>query len=285
MSRLHLNEVDDTHEAFDAQVHLVVTNLPVSDQKMSDLQASTASDPDMQQLISIIKDGWSDHRNSCPPSVKPFWNYRDELSVMEGLVFKEERIVIPVALRKDMLKRVHIGHMAMVKCKNRAKEVMFWPSMNSQIEDIVSNCPACTEHQSSNPKEPMKAHELPERPWQNVATDLFMLDNEQYLIVVDYYSRNFELERMSTTTSSVIINMLKAIFARHGIPEKLVSDNGPQFSAQEFAHFANEWDFSHITSSPTYPQSNGLVEKSVHIAKQLLKKSKSDIIEIYTWAF
>ncbi|KAL9988764.1 hypothetical protein ACROYT_G003247 [Oculina patagonica] len=185
LSRLHLNEVDDTHEAFDAQVHLVVTNLPVSDPKMSDLQASTASDPDMQQLISIIKDGWPDHRNSCPPSVKPFWNYRDELSVMEGLVFKEERIVIPVALRKDMLKRVHIGHMGMVKCKNRAKEVMFWPSMNSQIEDIVSNCPACTEHQSSNPKEPMIAHELPERPWQNVATDLFMLDNEQYLIVVD----------------------------------------------------------------------------------------------------
>ena len=164
----------------------------------------------------------------------------------------------------------------MVKCRNRAKEVMFWPNMNSQIEDIVSNCPACTEHQSSNPKEQMIAHELPERLWQNVAADLFMLENEQYLIVVDYYSRYFELERMSTTTSSAIINKLKAIFARHGIPEKLVSDNGPQFSAQEFARFANEWDFSHITSSPNYPQSNGLVEKSVHIAKQLLKKSKSD---------
>ena len=100
LSRLHFNEVDDIHEAFDAQVHLVVTNLP--DQKMLDLQASTASDPNVQQLIAVIKEGWPDHRNSCPPSVKPFWNYRDELSVMEGLVFKGERIVIPVALRKDM---------------------------------------------------------------------------------------------------------------------------------------------------------------------------------------
>ena len=276
LSRLHLNEVDDLHEAFDAQVHLVMTNLPVSDKKLLGLQASTASDPDMQQLIAVIKRGWPDQRISCPPSVRPFWNYRDELSVMEGLLFKGERIIIPLALRKDMLKRIHVGHMGMVKCKNRAKEVMFWPSMNSQIEDIVSNCPACTEHQRSNPKEPMIAHELPNRPWQHVATDLFMLEDEQYLIVVDYYSRYFELERMSTTTSSAIINKLKAIFARHGIPEKLVSDNGPQFSAQEFAHFANEWDFRHITSSPTYPQSNGLVEKSVQIAKQLLKKSKSD---------
>ena len=281
LSRLHLNEVDETHEAFDAQVHLVMANLPVSDQKMSDLRANTASDPDMQQLITVIKEGWPDHRTSCPPSVRPFWNYRDELSVMEGLVFKGERIVIPVALRKDMLKRVHIGHMGMVKCKNRAKEVMFWPGMNSQMEDIVSNCPICTKHQGSNPKEPMIAHELPERPWQNVATDLFMLDNEQYLIVVDYYSRYFELERMSTTTGSAVINKLKAIFARHGIPEKLISDNGPQFSAQEFACFANEWDFSHVMSSPTYPQSNGLVEKSVHTAKQLLKKSKSDSRDPY----
>ena len=88
----------------------------------------------------------------------------------------------------------------MVKCKNRTKEVMFWPNMNSQIADILSNCPACTEHQSSNTKEPMIAHELPERPWQNLAADLFMLENEQYLIVVHYYSRYFELERMSTTT-------------------------------------------------------------------------------------
>ena len=81
---------------------------------------------------------------------------------------------------------------------------------------------------------------------------------------------------MSTTTSSAIVNKLKAIFARHVIPEKLVSDNGPQFSAQEFVHFANEWDFRHITSSLTYPQSNWLVEKSVQIAKKLLKRSKSD---------
>lgn len=272
LSRLHLRETDDTHEAFDAQVHLVVANLPVSDQKMSDLQAITASDPDMQRLIAVIKEGWPGNRSSCPPSVKPFWNYRDELSVVEGLLFKGERIVISSVLRKDMLKRIHIGHMGMVKCKNRAKEVIFWISMNSHIEDVVSNCPACTEHQSCNPKEPMIAHKLPDRPWENVATDLFELDNEHYLIVVDYYSRYFESERMTTATSSVVINKMKAIFARHGIPEKVVSDNGPQFSAQEFARFASEWHFSHVTSSPTYLQSNGLAEKVVHTEEQLLKR-------------
>ena len=125
---------------------------------------------------------------------------------------------------------------------------MFWPGMKSQIEEIVSNCPACTEYQSSNPKEPMIAHKLPDRGWQNVATDLFELDNEHYLIVVDYYSGYFESERMP--------------------------DNGPQFSAQEFVRFAKEWDFSLVTSSPRYPQSNSLAEKAVRTAEQLLKKAR-----------
>jgi len=120
----------------------------------------------------------------------------------------------------------------------------------------------------------MIAHKLPDRPWKNVATDLFELDNEHYLIVVDYYSRYFELEMMPTTTSSAVINKMKAIFARHVIPEKVVSDNGPQFSEQGFARFASDWDFSHVPSSPRYPQSNGLAEKAVHTAEQLLNKAK-----------
>ena len=71
---------------------------------------------------------------------------------MEGLVFKGERIIIPSALRRDTLRRIHTRHLGMVKTKNRAKEVMFWPGMNSQIEDVVSNCPVCTKHESCNPK-------------------------------------------------------------------------------------------------------------------------------------
>ena len=86
---------------------------------------------------------------------------------------------------------------------------MFWPGTNSQIEGIVS---ACTEHQSSNPKEPMIAHKLPEHPSQNVTTDLLELDNEHYLIVVNYYSWYFELERTPTMTSTVVINKMKSIF-------------------------------------------------------------------------
>ena len=142
---------------------------------------------------------------------------------------------------------------------------MFWPGMNSQIEDAVSNCSACTKHQSSNPKETMIAHKLPDRPWQNVATNLFELHNEQYLIAVDYYSKYFELERMPTTTSPAVINKLKSSFSRHGIPEKV-------FPTTAHRSLRGSRNFNHVTISPTYPQSNGLAEKAVHTAEQLLRK-------------
>ena len=111
---------------------------------------------------------------------------------MEGLVFKGERIVIPVALREVMLKRVHIGHMGMVKCKIRAKGHVLAQYQQSDRRHCLK-LPSRTEQQRSNPKEPMIIHELRERPWQNVATDLLMLEDEQYLIVADYYRRCFEL--------------------------------------------------------------------------------------------
>ena len=79
---------------------------------------------------------------------------------------------------------------------------------------------------------------------------------------------------MPSTTSSAVINKMKAIFARFGIPEKLVSDNGPQFAAEGFSRFSHEWGFRHVTTSPIYQQANGLGQKSVQTAKQLLKKAK-----------
>ena len=108
-----------------------------------------------------------------------------------------------------------------------------------------------------------------------IGTDLFELDNLNYLIVVDYFSRYIEVAAMQKTTKShEVIRALKAIFARHGIPEELRSDNGPQYASAEFTHFAKEGSFRHTTSSPRFPQSNGEAERAVETTKSLLKKEK-----------
>ena len=97
------------------------------------------------------------------------------------------------------------------------------------------------------------------RPWQNVATDMFLYKGRRYLLVVDNLSY-VEIAKLDTVASSNVIKHLKSIFTRHGISQTVVSDNGPQFSAQEFVKFAEEQVFTHTTSSPRYPENNEKAE-------------------------
>ncbi len=122
---------------------------------------------------------------------------------------------------------------------------------------------------------PMRLQRMRIRPWQVVATDLFVWNNTNYVLVVDYYSNYFEVVQLSNTKSPTVIRHIKSLFARHGIPEVVISDNGPQYTAEEFTQFTKSWGFKHQTSSPMYPQSNGLAERTVQTVKNLLKKAKA----------
>ena len=91
--------------------------------------------------------------------------------------------------------------------------------------------------------------------------------------MIDYFSRYIEVTKLTQETSNAIITHLKSIFARHGIPQEVVTDSGPQYSSKEFYQFSKQYSFKHTTSSPHFPQSNGEAERGVQTAKQLLKKS------------
>ena len=93
---------------------------------------------------------------------------------------------------------------------------------------------------------------------------------------MDYFSRYFEIARLPDTKSSTVVTHMKSIFARHGIPREVRSDNGPQYTSQEFRKFSREWNFQHTTTSPYHPQANGLAERSVQTVKNLLKKANRD---------
>lgn len=117
---------------------------------------------------------------------------------------------------------------------------MFWPKMSKEITDMVLLCSVCLEKRNSNSKEPLIPHEIPEYSWQAVATDLFTWNSPDFLLIVDYFSRYFEIDKLHNTTSETVIRKLKNIFAKFGIPEKVVSDNGPQCSSQEFSRFPKD---------------------------------------------
>ncbi|CAB4011661.1 Retrovirus-related Pol poly from transposon opus [Paramuricea clavata] len=116
------------------------------------------------------------------------------------------------------------------------------------------------------------SHEIPSRPWQRIAAHLFEHAGRTYLVTTDYFSDFFELDFLRSTTSTSVIKKLKAHFSRHGIPEQLVTDNGPQFVSCDFVKFANKWDFEHFTNSPRHSQANGKAESAVKEAKKIIMK-------------
>ena len=104
---------------------------------------------------------------------------------------------------------------------------------------------------------------------------VFTLDSVDYLCCVDYYSDYFEIDRLShKKDANAVMKVLQRHFTTHGIPEIVFSDNGPPFNSRTFAQFAKDYQFTHQTSSPEYPQSNGKIEATIKIAKNIIKKTK-----------
>ena len=176
-------------------------------------------------------------------------------------------------MRLDILDRIHDAHQGITKCRERAKASVWWPGLSKQLEEVVKNCPTCIK-QKVNPAEPAIPSKLPDRPWEKVAADLFERKGDKFLLVIDYFSRYVELANLLQTTSPDVITHLKSMFARHGIPENFLSDNGPQFSSTKFGKFAEDYGFAHITTSPRYPQANGEIERSVQTVKNLIRKAE-----------
>jgi hypothetical protein len=108
---------------------------------------------------------------------------------MHQLLFRNLKLIVPKVLRGEMLKRIHQAHLGIVKCKQRAWEILFWPGVGTEIEEMVSKCPTCNENRNRNAKQPLIPHEIPDRPWEKIAVDLFEFKNTNYLLCVDYYSK------------------------------------------------------------------------------------------------
>lgn len=199
---------------------------------------------------------------------------RDELHEADGLIFKGHRMIIPEAWRKDMLALTHESHLGAEKSKQRARAALYWPNMAKHIEDVVTRCPTCLRFRRSNRKEPMIPHPTPSKPWEKVAADIMTFRRRDYLLTVDYFSKYVEIPLLQDKTAQSVILALyiKSVFARHGIPEEIIADNMP-FNSQAFRAFATEWGVKLTTTSPLYPQSNGLAERNVQTVKQLLRKA------------
>ena len=273
LSRAYLDEPPTQTEFCNELEEIVlVEDLPISEAQLKEFKEGTASDDILQILMSAVLEGWPKTLDEVPAEVKPYFQVRDEITAHNGLLFKGERLIVPAKLRKEMMEKIHLSHLGIEGCLRRAREVFYWPRLK-ELKDFILKCDICNLYKPAQPREPLMPHEIPSRPWQKVGTDLFLFDQRQYLITADYYSSFFEVDKLNVTDSRTVIEKLKMQFSRHGIPEIVISDNGPQYASAEFAKFASDWHFQHITSSPRNPPSNGKVESAVKICENIMRKA------------
>jgi len=242
--------IDD--DEMQAHIGSVISSMPASDARLQQIMKTQEDDPVCRQIKVHCCEGWPD-KYSLKDAMKLYWSSRGELSVVQNILLKASRIVIPSSMRLVILDKIHEGHQGITKCRERAKNSVWWPGLSREIQDLVQQCRVCALQRDNKPKT-LITTPFPDRPWRIVATDLFELKSVDYLIVIDYVSRYMEVAAMQKTTkSNEVIRALKSIFATHGIPEQVRSDNGPQFDSAKFSYFAKEWGFKHGTSSPRFP--------------------------------
>ncbi len=153
------DNVDD--ETIDSELMVCVANTLASC-KHATIAEATQKDRELHIVRELIINGWPEHKRQVPDEASPYWDYRDEMSTYNGIVYRGERLCIPKLLREDILKTLHTAHMGIVKTKHLARDIVFWPGMSKRIDEMVSKCPVCLENRDKNAKEPLNSHPVPD---------------------------------------------------------------------------------------------------------------------------
>ena len=273
LSRAQLSSTYESTDQHDEEaVHAVCSYVLANELSKKRIQEFTVKDQTLQLLKETVNKGWPRKKKLCPDVLKPYWNSRNIICEHDGVLFKGEQVVVPVALRPEAIKNIHEGHMGIVKCIDRAKSCAYWPGYIQHIKDAVEGCSLCQKYRDANPHAPLQQHEVPDYPYQVLGSDLFELNGTSYLLTVDYFSKWPCVEKLQETKTIDVIKVLEKQFCDFGVPQKLVTDNGPQYGSAEFREFMQKLRIEHVTSSPQYAQSNGMAERTVKTVKASMKK-------------
>lgn len=189
LSRDYLNETGTTSFERDLEIVNMVQFLHMTNVRLSEIRKHSYEYESLQVLMDVILHGWPTKRDDVISLAKLYFDFQDELSVQDGILFRGERAIIPKAICLDMMQRIHSSHLGIGGCLRRAKENVFWPGMQSEIiTQYISSCETCQMFETKQQKEILIPHDVPDRLWIKVGTDLCSSDGDYYLVTVDYFS-------------------------------------------------------------------------------------------------
>jgi hypothetical protein len=258
-------------------VHSVSVHLPMSEERKAQFKLETSHDSTLSELCKYYHEGWPAEKN-MPKNGHPYYKLRDKIYVESGLVFLDNKIVVPDSLKQYVLKCIHEGHSGMSKSTQKARQLFYWPNLALDIQKYISQCRTCEKFSPCNSHEPLLPHKVPKNRYHKVATDILEFAGKSYLVIVDFFSHWLEVRPLSNKTSNCVIDAMQEVFTRFGYPVEIMADNNP-FRSRECCEYYKSKDITIITSSPHYARSNGMAEKAVNIAKNLLKKAAEDKVD------
>ena len=242
---------------------------------LESVRAATQKDTNLSKLIGCLK---TRDKRSCKKNLANYHGVFDELSEMNGLVVRGHQIVIPAAMQANMIAISHEGHQASDKTLKLLRETCWFPRMSKAVAEFVESCLSCNASTSHSHPVPLEPNLLPARPWQKVHADFKgPIGGDFYLhVVIDQYSKYPEVDLIKSTSFKKLKPILDRIFATHGIPEEVTSDNGPPYDSNALELYAEEMGIKLTPVSPNDPQCNGFAENFV---KGLCKMVHTSIIE------
>lgn len=253
---------------------------------LDEIRSETSRDEILSSVIKALE------THEWPEELFRYQAFANELGIIENIVVRNDRIVLPQKLRSRALDIAHRGHPGIVTMRRNLRERVWWPCMDRDVSERVQECLGCTVVSRQFPPEPMIRKEMPQRAWQEIAIDFFSAKEcATFLVVVDYFSRYLKVIEMKSTTAIKTIDVLEAIFYEQTYPETIRCDNGPPFSSEQFSEYCQHKNIRLVRTIPYWPQMNGLVERqnqgilrALRIAKVTntdWRKALSEYVYIY----
>ncbi|CAK9296501.1 unnamed protein product [Gordionus sp. m RMFG-2023] len=175
-------------------------------------------------------------------------------------------------MRKEIIPELHKGHLGAGKTKLLARDYLWWPGLNAEIDQEVRNCDTCNKY-ADNPHNVQNPWETAVKVFERVHIDFAQFESSNFLVCVDALSKFPIIRRMRDITTESTIKELLKIISLFGIPNMIVSDNGTNFTSSLFKKFCNDHGIDHIFTAPHHQQSNGQCERMIRSMKICMNRN------------
>lgn len=207
------------------ELNELVHALNISNEKKIIYKQATSSDVILGKIRKYLIEGWPSRKKEVDADCKFYWKFLNDLILDDDLIFLNDRIIVPTSLRIEVLNQLHQSHLDIEKNKRRARSLVYWPGINSDIENKITTCIFCQKFRNANVKNEMISHEIPTLPFQKIGMDIFEFDKKDVLVIADYYSKFLDILTLTNKTANQVITKLKTVFCTHGIPKQIIADN------------------------------------------------------------